>query len=158
MRRTHKALICAMAMAMGLGLVMLTGCSGGASDHPRTGTTRGGPFGAGNWHVLDADPDAYRGASVSFVGKVFAPYDAEQTPPIIQVFADPEGASGVAAVALAGDPGFRAGDYVTVKGTVLGAFRGRGAAFSGSGVTTVLIHGSSVTTAAAPPSRETTGD
>jgi hypothetical protein len=103
------------------------------------------------WNKVEADPNAFRGAPTAFVGRVFAPYDPRQTPPSIQVFAGPDQGKGVTVVAVASDPGVKAGGYVAVTGTILGEFKGAGMPFSGTGVTAVLVRATSVDATVAPP-------
>jgi hypothetical protein len=132
----------------------LAGCSQDGSGSPLGGNTIGRKFTSENWGTLNAHPNAYRGAVVSFVGKVAVPFDARQTPPSLVVFTDPKGSTGVAVVAVNVDPGVKAGDYVSVEGRVLGEFTGSGP-FLGSGVTRVLVQATSVVATAGPTAPST---
>jgi hypothetical protein len=107
-------------------------------------------FTSQNWGTLDANPDVYKGAAVSFVGKVAMAYDPAASPPSILVFAVPKSGSGITVVAVFTDPGVKAGQYVAVVGKVIGRFTGRGP-FSGSDVSPVLVQATSVEATSGPP-------
>jgi hypothetical protein len=150
--RARKATyIMAASIAAALAVGTLAGCASGVPGQPSRSASRDTSFTAQDWHVLDADPEAHKGARVSFVGKVFSPFEAQQIPPNIQVFVNPVDASGVAVVTVAKDPGVKIGEYVAVEGTVLGRFEGTGP-FSGADVTAVLVQASSIQPTATPTS------
>lgn len=151
MRPQHKMLICAVSIVAALVAASLTGCPASSSRLPFRETVRGEPFTAQNWDMIETNPDAYGGRQVTFVGRVFAPFDVRQMPANIQVFVNPKDATGVAVVAVATDPGVRPGDFVAVEGRIVGEFKGEGT-FSGTGVAAVLVQASSLVATALPSS------
>ena len=107
---------------------------------------------ADDWPALEAAPYAYAGRRVSFVGKVFAPFDRSAATPNIQVFVVPLGAAAVAVIAVDQDPGVMLGDYVAVQGDVLGGFEGTGPFRGVEGVVPVWVAATSVEATTGPPS------
>lgn len=117
-------------------------------------------FDRSNYGMLASDPDAHKGARVSFVGKVFAAPERDDQGIYMQVWADPQDSEWNTIVAFA-EPAFQVedGDYVRVSGSVKGAFHGKNAFGTDLLATTVIADTVQVVdaVAAAPPSLSTYG-
>ncbi|MDR3687447.1 MAG: hypothetical protein P4L93_10875 [Coriobacteriia bacterium] len=96
-----------------------------------------------DWGDVEADPSAFTGRTVSLVGEVFAPYDAQSSPPNVQMFVTSDEPVGAAVIAVNSDPGVKKGDHIAVKGRILGEYTGTGP-FAGSGMTAVLVQAFSI--------------
>lgn len=153
-------------------VLIAAGCGGGSTASEQGGTGSGtaaeqsGAGGSGesfdrsNWALLNSDPDAHKGASVDFVGKVFTTPERDADGTYLQVWADPENSEWNTIVGIH-DPNFQVsdGDYVHVVGTVKGKFTGQNA--FGADVTTPTVIADTVEVvdalAAAPPALATLG-
>lgn len=133
----------------------VAGCGGSSSSSSSNET-----FHRSNWDLLATDPDAHKGASVDFVGRVFVTPERTDKGVALQVWEDPQHSENNTIVGY-GDPNLRVArdDYVHVVGTVKGGFKGKNA--FGAEVTGPLIVANTVdvvdATAAAPPAIGTRG-
>jgi hypothetical protein len=152
LRRRRAKVHCAVSLAAVLAIGLLAGCSAGTSSLPPQAAAPVQRFTAGNWTTLAANPNAFRGSLVSFVGQVFQPFDKQSTPPNIQLFVLPMGVTAVAVVTIDSDPHVKNGSYVAVEGHVLGEFKGKSPFEGATGVTPVLVQATSLEATAGPPS------
>ena len=99
---------------------------GSVAAEPEVTNTPAMTFTAENWALLDSDPDAYEGAVVDIVGKVFNAPDRTKEFVGLQMWALPGNNEGNTLVRY-GDPNFQVenGDYVRVQGVVQGAYEGQ---------------------------------
>lgn len=85
-----------------------------------------------NYGQLFSDPDAYVGAEVDVTGQLFVPPERDSGELALQIFVDPENSEWNTVVySENSDLGLESGDYVRVKGSVLGSLSGENA-FGGS--------------------------
>jgi hypothetical protein len=133
--------------------VAFAGC-GGSSAHSDEHFTRA------NWDQLQSDPNAHKGASVDFVGRVFTAPERDKKGTYLQVWADPKSSEQNTIVGYS-DPSFKVAedDYVHVVGTVKGKYTGKNAFGADVTVPTVVASTLKVVdaTAAAPPALATLG-
>jgi hypothetical protein len=158
-------------VALWAACIYLTGCGGGSAatagkatsqpstpSSPPTATSTSGPqFTRANWAELASNPDAYKGASVDIVGKVFIDPQRDTKGTYFQMWADPKNSEWNTVVGI-GDPNSPVSnnDYVRVVGTVKGKYEGKNA--FGGDVSAVAVKASSAkvvdaTAAATPPIR-----
>lgn len=115
-------------------------------------------FDRSNYALLASKPEAFKGASVDVVGKVFGTVEKDVEGIYWQMWADPKTNEFNTAVAYA-DPNFalKSDDYVHVIGKVTGSFKGKNA-FGGE-VTAVSLAATRATVvdavAAASPAKRT---
>ena len=142
MRNRRSVLIATASVIAALIASLTAGCRAPQAfpDHAAVTTQ---DLSVRDWAAVEADPEAFTGRTASLVGEVFAPFDAQSSPPNVQMFVTSDEPVGVAVVAVTSDPGFRAGDHIAVRGRILGEYRGTGA-FAGSEMTSVLVEAFSV--------------
>jgi hypothetical protein len=158
-------------LAAGVAAVLLlaAACGGGkkrvvvtatATQSESTEVTSTDHFTRDNWDLLASNPDAYTGASVDIVGRVFVAPERDEGAIYFQMWADPKNSEWNTVVSYAdGSLPIREDSYVHVTGTVQGKFEGQNA-FGGDVSAPVIVADTAKVvdaTAAASPSRAVLG-
>jgi hypothetical protein len=142
---------------------LVAGCGGSTQTSVQTATSTTSEVASGasehftnsNWAMLAADPESHKGATVSFVAKVFTTPERDAKGVYLQVWADPQNSEQNTIVGYA-DPSFVVSDddYVRVSGVVKGAYSGENA-FGGK-ISATLILADTVKVVGALAARPTT--
>lgn len=164
-----KKTVWAAALAVAASAVLAAGCGGSSGSSAESnsastaGTTSGESseaFDRSNWDLLASDPNSHKGANVDFVGRVFTTPERDEKGVYLQIWEDPANSESNTIVGYA-DPAFKVAqdDYVHVKGTVKGEFKGKNALGAEVSAVTVLADTLKVVdaVAAAPPALGTLG-
>ena len=117
-------------------ILLLAGCAtSSAPNETGTSTETNSPspsdgrsdlrFDRSNWGILLSDPDAYVGATVDIVGRVFTTPERDGNIIAWQMYANPQANEDSMVVGMeASSLSLQSGDYVRVKGSVRGTFEG----------------------------------
>ncbi len=124
-------------------LAVLGAMSGPPDVADIKGSGSGRTFNNDEYAELATDPDAFRGASVDVVGRVFRNPEVRGDETRLQMFADPQNSEWNTAVHTDAAPtGLKSGDYVRIQGVVNGSLEGQNA--FGANIRAVEVRAESV--------------